>query len=111
MKHDREGPLAGISRFLRRVPRQERARAVVEAILTAADESLHAVEGGAMMRAGADALTGLAVVSAFREPAPSLDEVALAAGDVGWGVVQVHLMKERFVHHETISGPRVARRP
>lgn len=48
-----------------------------------------------MMCAVADALTGVVVVSLSRAPLTPMDEVARAAGDVAWGVIQVHLDRER----------------
>ncbi|MFT3764901.1 MAG: TetR/AcrR family transcriptional regulator [Minicystis sp.] len=48
-------------------------------------------EHEAMVRAVADALTGLVVVSAYRSPEAPLAEIERAAGDVAWGVVLVHL--------------------
>lgn len=48
-----------------------------------------------MMRAVADAVTGIVFVAAFRAPPPPTDEVAQLAGDVAWGVVRAHLERAR----------------
>lgn len=44
----------------------------------------------AMTRAACDALVGVMVVALFRTPMPSVDDIARAAGDAGWGVIQAH---------------------
>lgn len=46
MSDERERPWVNIGRFLRRVPRQDRARSVVDAILEAAEERIDSAERG-----------------------------------------------------------------
>ncbi|APR76831.1 Transcriptional regulator, TetR family protein [Minicystis rosea] len=44
-----------------------------------------------MMRAAADVLTGVVVVSLFRVPHPPLEEISRTACDAAWGVIRVHV--------------------
>lgn len=45
----------------------------------------------AMMRAVSDAVMGVVVVAAHRDPPPPMHEVERAAADAAWGVLRVHL--------------------
>jgi AcrR family transcriptional regulator len=53
--------------------------------------TMSAAARSAMIRAGAEVLTGLVVVSVYRSPMPPVDDIARGAGDAVWGVLWVHL--------------------
>jgi AcrR family transcriptional regulator len=49
----------------------------------------------AMMRAAADAVTGVVVLAVYRDPIPSLPAIEEAATDAAWGVISLHLARSR----------------